>query len=77
MLLPEPPVSRRMELLLRQVTEAVRLKGERVALREARKHAAWYMRGLRGAAGFRAKSGQVSTFDELAALCLEVSEANG
>lgn len=76
-LLPEPPVSRRMEILLRQVTEAARLKGERVALREARKHAAWYMRGLRGAAGFREKSGQITTLADLAALCLEVSEANG
>ena len=76
-LLPAPPVSRRMQVLLRQVSEASRLKGERVALREARKHAAWYMRGLRGAAGFREEAGKIETLDDLAALCRRVMEENG
>ena len=75
-LLPDPPVSMRMETLLRQITEAARLKGERVALREARKHAAWYMRGLRGAAGFRSEAGKIETIEDLAALCFQVVEAN-
>ena len=76
-LLPAPPVSKRMQVLLRQVSEASRLKGERVALREARKHAAWYMRGLRGAAGFRGEAGKIETLDDLAALCRRVMEENG
>ncbi len=75
-LLPDPPVSMRMETLLRQITEAARLKGERVALREARKHAAWYMRGLRGAAGFRSEAGKIETLEDLVALCFQVVEAN-
>lgn len=75
-LLPDPPVSMRMETLLRQITEAARLKGERVALREARKHATWYMRGLRGAAGFRSEAGKIETIEDLAALCFQVVEAN-
>ena len=75
-LLPEPPVSRRMAVLLRQIELAVSLKGERVALREARKHAAWYMRGLKGAAGFRGEAGQITTLDDLAQLCRRVIEAN-
>ncbi|HIW73456.1 MAG TPA: tRNA dihydrouridine synthase DusB [Firmicutes bacterium] len=74
--LPDPPVSKRMEALLRQVSEAARLKGERVALREARKHAAWYMRGLRGAAGLRAEAGKIETLDDLASLCRRVVEIN-
>lgn len=75
-LLPEPPVSRRMAVLLRQIELAASLKGERVALREARKHAAWYMRGLKGAAGFRGEAGQITTLDDLAQLCRRVIEAN-
>lgn len=75
-LLPEPPVSRRMAVLLRQIELAASLKGERVALREARKHAAWYMRGLKGAAGFRGEAGQIVTLDDLAQLCRRVIEAN-
>lgn len=75
-LLPEPPVSRRMAVLLRQIELAASLKGERVALRGARKHAAWYMRGLKGAAGFRGEAGQITTLDDLAQLCRRVIEAN-
>ena len=45
------------------------LKGERVALREARKHAAWYMKGWRGAASLRAQAGQLTCMDDVYALC--------
>ena len=74
--LPDPPVAKRMAVLYRQAQMTVECKGERTALREIRKHAAWYMRGLRGAAGFRAKAGEVETLDDLAALCAQVTEAN-
>lgn len=75
-ILPTPPVSARMAVLVRQITLAAQLKGERVALREARKHAAWYMRGLRGAAGFRSEAGQISSLEDLETLCRRVMEAN-
>lgn len=68
-LLPDPPVAKRMQVLCRQVERAVALKGERVALREARKHAAWYMKGWRGAASLRAEAGQIESMDDLYALC--------
>ncbi len=71
-LLPTPPISKRMTDLMRQVTLAAQYKGERVALLEARKHAAWYMSGLRGAAAMRREAGQIKTLDELAALCYRV-----
>ncbi|MDD2362748.1 MAG: tRNA-dihydrouridine synthase, partial [Oscillospiraceae bacterium] len=75
-LLPDPPVSKRMEVLLRQVTLAVELKGEKTALLEARKHASWAMRGLKGAASFRSRAGQISTLDDLKALCFDVCREN-
>lgn len=74
--LPDPPVEKRMAVLLRQARLTAELKGERIALREIRKHAAWYMRGLRGAAGFRAKAGEVETLADLAVLCVQATEAN-
>lgn len=34
------------------------------AMKEARKHASWYMKGLYGAAGFRAKCYSLETYDD-------------
>ena len=75
-LLPEPPVAKRLEVLCRQIQWAVSLKGEKIALREARKHAAWYIRGLRGAARFRGEAGQIETLQDLYALCSRVAAEN-
>lgn len=74
--LPPPPISRRMALLFKQTSMAAELKGEKVALLEARKHAAWYMRGLKGAANLRAACGTITTLDELAQLCATVIQEN-
>lgn len=74
--LPPPPISRRMALLFKQTSMAAELKGEKVALLEARKHAAWYMRGLKGAASLRAACGTITTLDELAQLCAKVIQEN-
>ena len=73
-ILPDPPLAKRMEVLCRQVERAVVLKGEKVALREARKHAAWYMKGWRGAASLRAAAGQISTMEDVYALCAKALE---
>lgn len=44
---------------------AVRRKGEGRGMREARKHVAWYMHGLRGAAEFRRMAGELETLSDL------------
>ena len=74
-LLPDPPVSRRMALLMGQVQQTAAEKGEHIALLQARKHAAWYMSGLRGAAALRRQAGELKTLEDLAALCLAVIRA--
>ena len=73
-LLPEPPAAKRMAVLCRQAELAVAYKGERLALLQARKHAAWYMRGMRGAAEFRRAAGTLETMDDLRTLCRRVIE---
>ncbi len=74
-LLPDPPVSRRMALLMGQVQQTAAEKGEHIALLQARKHAAWYMSGLRGAAVLRRQAGELKTLEDLATLCLAVIRA--
>lgn len=74
--LPEPPVSERMRVMLRHADAICQYKGERVGMREARKHAAWYIKGVRGAASFRNDVGRLSTMDDLAALAVRVIDAD-
>ncbi len=75
-LLPPPPIAVRMNVLYRQIAMAAKWKGERVALREARKHTAWYLKGWRGAAAWRAEASSLCTLEELAVLCERVIRAN-
>ncbi|MDR6227079.1 tRNA dihydrouridine synthase DusB [Desmospora profundinema] len=49
-LLPEPKPREKIEIALVHMDRLIRLRGEEVAVREMRKHAAWYLRGMRGAA---------------------------
>ena len=72
----DPPVSERMLVLMRQALATIEAKGEFIAMREMRKHAAWYMTGLKGAAQFRRLSGEISTFADLEKLCYEVCKEN-
>ncbi len=74
--LPDPPVSKRLELLFRQTKMAVEHKGEKIALLQARKHAAWYMRGLQGAAKLRTQACSIETLADLERLCFEVMKEN-
>ena len=77
-ILPEPPLSEQMRVMLRHIRRICEYKGERVGMREARKHAAWYIRGVRGAAQYRQRVGALNTMDELEKLAFElVAESSG
>lgn len=67
-LLPPPTRSEKMLTLIAQTEKMVEYKGERTAFAECRKHAAWYMRGLNGAAELRRRAGEISGMDDLLAL---------
>ncbi len=73
--LPEPPVEERMRVLLDHAGKICEYKGEFIGMREARKHAAWYIKGMRGAAQFRNAIGKLSTMDELNTLTEQVIES--
>lgn len=67
-LLPEPSAEEKLRVAVRHVHKLVAQKGDRVGLFESRKHLAWYMTGLRGAAEMRAKVNKAQSVDELLAL---------
>ena len=49
-------------------------KNERTAILESRKHASWYLKGMRGAAAFRRMCGEIDSFMDLEKLCNSVKE---
>ena len=48
----------------RHFDKLISLKGEIVAIREMRSHAAWYTKGLQGGAEFRNKFNRVDTVND-------------
>lgn len=75
-LLPEKSLEERLEVLTEHIKLTVSLKGENVAMRESRKHAVWYMKGICNAARYRNKCGSLSTFDDFIRLKDEVLRDN-
>lgn len=65
-----------MRVMLKHIEKLCAYKGERVGMREARKHAAWYTKGLHGAANYRARMGLISSIEELQQIALELIEQN-
>jgi tRNA-dihydrouridine synthase B len=52
-LLPEPGARERIAMAIRHLQDVAAFKGDEVAASQMRKHLAWYVRGLRGAARVR------------------------
>ncbi len=73
--LPEPPAQERMAVMLEHIERTCSYKGQKVAMLEARKHAAWYMKGIRGAAALRREICELKTLDELRAIAEKAIEA--
>lgn len=70
-LLPEPDAQERVETALRHLDLMLEYKGEYLAVREMRKHAAWYLKGLWGAAEARNRINQCETPDQMRHTLLE------
>ena len=74
--LPEPPVSERMLVMIRHIEKICEYKGERVGIREARKHASWYTKGLHGASKYRNELGKLQSIEELKEIAYKIAVQN-
>ncbi|MBQ6600353.1 MAG: tRNA dihydrouridine synthase DusB [Clostridia bacterium] len=72
-ILPEPPVSERMLVMLRHIKLICEYKGERIGIREARKHAAWYIKGIKGAAAYRQQVGALESIEQLEEMAYKIA----
>ncbi|NCE76312.1 tRNA dihydrouridine synthase DusB [Anaerotruncus sp. X29] len=75
--LPDPSLPEKMKVMLRHIKLICENKGESGGMREARKHAAWYMKGMRGAPAFRKQSGELCTYADAEKLAADVLARNG
>lgn len=74
--LPAPGPAERMRVMCLHLKALCEAKGEAHAMREARKHAAWYMKGLNGAAEFRRRAGMLERYEEAQRLAADVIQMN-
>lgn len=71
-----PSVEERMKTAVKHLDLAIGFKGEKVAVREMRKHMAWYTKGLRAAAKFREMINMADTRDEMLEVVKLIKAAN-
>lgn len=71
--LPIAPAEK-ISVMLRHIKKVCEYKGEAVAMREARKHAAWYLKGFKNAAALRNEAGSLTTYDDLIELSKKAYE---
>jgi len=71
-ILPPPGLSERLAVMLRHMQGLCDHKGEYRAMREARKHVAWYLKGMRNAAKFRQRAASLEHFSELLELARDL-----
>ena len=69
---PEPDFEEKLVIMRRHIGLLVEDKGERVGMKEARRHASWYLKGMQGAARFRNLCGTMNTLDDLERLIEQI-----
>lgn len=74
--LPDPPVSERMLILLRHAQDICDRNGEKHGICEVRKHALWYTKGLHGAARYRRELSSLKSMEELQQYAFLIAKEN-
>lgn len=72
---PEPSPEEKMEVMLRHLSLICTYKGEQAGMREGRKIAGFYVKGLAQASRFRGLCGSLSTLEDAKTLANEVLQA--
>lgn len=62
--IPAPNLAERVAVMKRHFEKLIEFKGENIAVREMRAHAAWYTKGFRGGAELRKNFNRAETADE-------------
>jgi nifR3 family TIM-barrel protein len=71
LLLPEPTFEQRVEAIIEHLCMVTELKGEGIGVKEMRKHAAWYLKGMPGSARVKAEIFKTDTSGGVKKILLE------
>ena len=72
----KPSLEKRLEICIEQINLMLKYKDPHNAILEARKHTAWYMTGLCGAAALRRECGGISCLEDVFRICEKALEQN-
>ncbi|MGL5315264.1 MAG: tRNA dihydrouridine synthase DusB [Peptostreptococcaceae bacterium] len=64
-ILPEPTLEEKISTAIKHLNLALQEHGEYVAVREMRKHIAWYLKGLRNSARVRDEINKIESYEEV------------
>ena len=73
-ILSSPSAGDKIKTALRHLDLLVGYKGEYIGVREMRKHASWYLKGLHGAARLRAQINRAATAGEMRELLISLEQ---
>ncbi len=74
---PDPPPEKRLEIMRRHIGLIVADKGEKTGMKEARRPASWYLKGMQGAARFRNLCSELVSLDQLDRLIEQIMAEQG
>ncbi len=72
----QPPAKEdKLKVMINHIEKICRYKGEYMGVLQSRKHMAWYLKGFKGAAGFRNEAGKASTLEDVNKLAERVLQS--
>ena len=74
LILPDPPLEKRLQIMMEQLRLMGEYKSERTVLLEARKQVAWYLKGVRNAAKLRRMCGEIGSLSDIELICEKALE---
>ena len=74
--LPDVSINEKMVVMLKHIQKIIEYKGEYTAMREARHHAAYYTKGIRGGATLRKEISTFEHFEQLGELAYKIAKEN-
>lgn len=74
--LPDVSINEKMAVMLKHIQKIIEYKGEYTAMREARHHAAYYTKGIRGGAALRKGISTFEHFEQLEELAYKIAKEN-